>query len=207
MSVSKRSPTMRISCGSPSKPCRRSISMACPTMYLPPSAAPPPLPRTRWRWRPSGQVTLRNMAENIPGPGRGRPSFVGLKASSAVHTNSAPCVSSQVAFLMTSKDQSAYPRSLVFGSTDEEMEPSVKSTTNTFGRPSPGAAAIAAPAIAAHSLASPSVSRVRSSQVATRSAAAVSSSIHHASSPSTPPAITKTRAWCGMWSAMYAHCA
>mmetsp|Transcript_13666 Transcript_13666/g.42969 ORF Transcript_13666/g.42969 Transcript_13666/m.42969 type:complete len:208 (-) Transcript_13666:712-1335(-) len=207
MSVSKRSPTMRTSCSSPSKPCLRSISIAWPTMYFPPSAAPPPFPQTRCRSLPSGYISLRNIAENIPGPGSGKPSLVGLKASSAVQTNSAPCERRMDAFLMTSKDQSAYPRSLVFGSTDEEMEPSVKSTTNTFGRPSPGAAAIAAPAIAAHSLASPSVSRVRSSQVATRSAAAVSSSIHHASSPSTPPAITKTRAWCGMWSAMYAHCA
>mmetsp|Transcript_22754 Transcript_22754/g.73371 ORF Transcript_22754/g.73371 Transcript_22754/m.73371 type:complete len:200 (+) Transcript_22754:1030-1629(+) len=195
MSVSKRSPTMRISCGSPSKPCRRSISMACPTMYLPPSAAPPPLPRTRWRWRPSGQVTLRNMAENIPGPGRGRPSFVGLKASSAVHTNSAPCVSSQVAFLMTSKDQSAV------------MDPSLKRTTKT-DELEPCACADAS---AAHSRASSSVSVVRTSHERTRSApAATRSRHHHASSTwpwSAPPAMTKTRPPSGTWSTRNAHCA
>ena len=65
--------------------------------------------------------------------------------ASAVHTNSAPCVSSQVAFLMTSKDQSAV------------MDPSLKRTTKT-DELEPCACADAS---AAHSRASSSVSVVR----------------------------------------------
>mmetsp|Transcript_8045 Transcript_8045/g.25073 ORF Transcript_8045/g.25073 Transcript_8045/m.25073 type:complete len:202 (+) Transcript_8045:1562-2167(+) len=140
--------------------------MAWPIMYRPPSLGPPPLPHTRCRFRPSGYISLRNMAENMPGPGSGNPSFVGLKASSAVHTNSAPCERRYDAILMIEKDQSGWLGLPVFGSTDAEMEPSEKSTTNTHG------CSRCAAAIADHSLASSSDRWVRISHELTSSIAA-----------------------------------
>mmetsp|Transcript_7402 Transcript_7402/g.23697 ORF Transcript_7402/g.23697 Transcript_7402/m.23697 type:complete len:232 (+) Transcript_7402:1786-2481(+) len=165
MSVSKRSPTIMISFSSPQKPCRRSMSMAWPTMYRPPSFGPPPLPHTRCRLRPSGYMSFLNMAENIPGPGSGKPSLVGLKASSAVQTNSAPCDSMYDAFWITWNDQSACPRWPVLGSTEAVMDPSEKSTTNTVG------CSRWAAAMTDHSLASSSDRCVRISQLEMRSAA------------------------------------
>eukprot|EP00964_Phaeocystis_antarctica_P070756 scaffold43097_cov62-Phaeocystis_antarctica.AAC.6 len=125
ISVSNRSPTMTIRCRSPEWPCCRSSSMAGSIMYLPPML--PPLPQQKIASLPCGYINLRIISANMPGPGSGNimPGWLGstegLKASSAVYVNCAPCDSSIDAALTTSKLQSEKPPPVISPS-DESSE-------------------------------------------------------------------------------------
>eukprot|EP00964_Phaeocystis_antarctica_P117470 scaffold81290_cov59-Phaeocystis_antarctica.AAC.8 len=117
MSVSNRSPTMTMRRRSPEWPCCRSSSMAGSIMYLPPMLTP--LPQQKMASLPCGYINLRIISANMPGPGSGNimPGWLGstegLKASSAVYVNCAPCDSSSDAALTTSKLQSEKPPPLI----------------------------------------------------------------------------------------------
>mmetsp|Transcript_14519 Transcript_14519/g.45397 ORF Transcript_14519/g.45397 Transcript_14519/m.45397 type:complete len:259 (+) Transcript_14519:177-953(+) len=194
---------MRTFCRSPEWPCARSMASAVPIMNWQPAA--PPLPTQKARSMPRGYITLRIIAANIPGPGRGQTiagnsgSTEGLKASSAVYTKVAPCINKYDAFLIMSKLQSVYPASPVVGSTDDAKLPSRKSATVT---------ACSAPrhvARVAHPFASASESDVRTVHVATSCGAAFKSIA--CQNGCEAPEMTKTSACGGSRSTIHATCA